>query len=561
MNKIILFILILSVEIINASPQIIINEIQPAPVGNEPEWIELHNLSDEDVIINYGYITDGVSSVKIDKIEIKAKSYTIITRDTASLLNKRRLPEGSKILEAKIPIYNNTTDHATLRNSDSTLIDSLYYNMSWGKAGISFERVDPFLPATNKENLKPSISPDSATMGYANSHSLPEYDLAISFSNGGSLDKILILTITNIGKNLVENISIELGWDKNQNKIPENDEIFYQHYINLIESSENYLVAISTQNLIENIGKSGYANLFARIYSKNDLRKENDSIYFQFFIPYLQTVVYINEIMYDTSPDIAEFIELYNNSSDTISLYNWSINDRSAKSAKDYLVLDNPNFVIYPYGYAVIAWDDKFFMNYPEFKNHKNVFLKKKSLNLNQSGDDILLRTPNGLIHDSVTYSNNWHLSSIANTKNISLEKRAPTLNSNSKDSWSSCTDPRKATPLEANSIFQQIDTSINLSAIPNPFSPLYKNQTCLISYILPFDSGSFSATIYDRNGLIIKRIKNNEFTGRNGFFVWNGQNDKGFLQQSGQYILLIEAKDTNSNKIFSSKIVLIVAN
>ncbi len=544
-----------------SSTEIVINEIQPAPIGNEPEWIELYNLSDKDIMLSPAFITDAVSSVKIDEILIKANSYTILTRDTLSLLQKRILPENALIIQAKIPIYNNTWDIATLRDADSTLIDSIYYNLSWGKNGISFERVDPLQPATSKENLKPSLSPDSATMGYTNSHSTPDYDLTVEYNALNNPDALLKIIINNIGKNPIYNNQFLFGWDKNLNTIFDSDEIIYEKRIDKIENNDSYEIIFSAQELLQLIIKSGFVYLFARVFSELDSRKDNDSAYFQFFIPYRYQIIYINEIMYDTSPEIAEFLELYNNSPDTISLYKWSLNDRSAKTTKDYFVFESPDFVIYPYDYAVIAWDNKFLQNYPHLESHRSVFVRKKSLNLNQSGDDVVLRTPNLLVQDSLYYSNKWHISSLSNTKDISLEKRHQTLPTNSSDSWTSCTDPRKATPLEKNSVFSQIDTSLNLIASPNPFSPFRKNQVCLINYTLPFISAHITATIYDINGLEIKKIKNFEFTGQKGIITWDGRNDKGYLQQSGQYILLIECIESISNNIFTSKMVLVLAN
>ena len=134
-----------------------------------PEWIELYNFSEHPIEILSGYITDAATSKKISKLKINSYSFLVITKDTSALLQIRNIPPDCQIVEASIPTLNNTTDCITLRNADSTLIDSVYYNMNWGKKGISLERRYINEPAVSSTNWSPSVSPNGATAGYENS--------------------------------------------------------------------------------------------------------------------------------------------------------------------------------------------------------------------------------------------------------------------------------------------------------------------------------------------------------------------------------------------------------
>ncbi|MDQ1264872.1 MAG: hypothetical protein QG635_21 [Bacteroidota bacterium] len=154
------------------SNQVVINEFYPAPTGDEPEWIELYNPSDYQVLLSGIFVCDAASCKKIIDVSIQAHSYILITSDSATLADTRKIPSVALVIESKLPTLNNTTDKIILRNSDSSVIDSLYYDIKWGIKGKSFERRDWSFPAS-RDNLIPSISYDGATAGYLNSVSIP----------------------------------------------------------------------------------------------------------------------------------------------------------------------------------------------------------------------------------------------------------------------------------------------------------------------------------------------------------------------------------------------------
>jgi len=153
----------------NLNSHVIINELHPAPVGGEPEWIELFNSSDSTIILHDNLISNINTTKPLPEINIPAKGFVVLTSDTLKLQEHRKIPATAQLVKASLPVLHNTSDPVVFRNNDSTVIDSVYYDVKWGVRGISFERVDWSKPAVNVENLKPSESPDSATAGYANS--------------------------------------------------------------------------------------------------------------------------------------------------------------------------------------------------------------------------------------------------------------------------------------------------------------------------------------------------------------------------------------------------------
>ena len=161
---------------ISSFSQIKINEVMHLPVNKEPEWIELINYQNEFVDSLHLILSDpkGAFSLKLQKIQ--PYQYIILVKDTNLLKKYRSIPDTSKLVQTKIPSLNNAGDSLILKTDDGTIIDSFYFGKDFGKIGISLERKNPFLPADNKENLQPSISPDSATCGMKNSISYQPVD-------------------------------------------------------------------------------------------------------------------------------------------------------------------------------------------------------------------------------------------------------------------------------------------------------------------------------------------------------------------------------------------------
>jgi hypothetical protein len=152
--------------------QIVINEIFPEPLTNDPEWIELYNYSTENFNDELIYLSDAVSTKTISlSSPIQSNSYFLITPDSSTLKKKYSdvLPINTLIIQAKIPSLNNTTDILVLRNKDSLVIDSVYYDMKWGSRDVSLERRDCLKLAVTNDNLIKSNAAIGATPGFENS--------------------------------------------------------------------------------------------------------------------------------------------------------------------------------------------------------------------------------------------------------------------------------------------------------------------------------------------------------------------------------------------------------
>lgn len=174
-----------------------INEFQAAPVSPEPEWIELFNYSNEDYTFSNLIVKDEVGERSIGMVTVKSNSFLVLTSDSSALISAYT-HKVEQLIEAKLPILNNTTDLIAIYDSDKK-IDSTYYDMKWGAMGYSFERKHHSISSTDRFNW--SIPKDGlkGTPGLLNSNSLSNMDLAIDTL----IDSKYVLEI------VIENIGIE----------------------------------------------------------------------------------------------------------------------------------------------------------------------------------------------------------------------------------------------------------------------------------------------------------------------------------------------------------------
>ena len=167
----------------SAKSQIVINEIMFNPVGDEPEWIELYNYSNEtfsDSLI----ISDIIKGYNIFLSNLPSKSYCVIVNDTILLRNFRSIPDSTLLVQTKIPSLNNDLDSLTLSLKTGEKIDSFYYKGTWSDKGYSLERISNTHPAINNETLLQSKDTTGATCGMINSNEIgiiPDLPLVDNF--------------------------------------------------------------------------------------------------------------------------------------------------------------------------------------------------------------------------------------------------------------------------------------------------------------------------------------------------------------------------------------------
>ncbi len=274
---------------------------------------------------------------------------------------------------------------------------------------------------------------------------------------------------------------------------------------------------------------------------------------------YQRNSVVINEIMFDPDIDNSEFIEFYNISDDSINIGGWFINDSNNNKVR----LTNTNYTLSPKSFFLLTADSITIQKYDLTTLENFSVVGSSDLNLSNNGEIILLKDVHGTIIDSVNYSPNWHNKNFINTKNKSLERINPSLNSNDPFNWSTSVSDMGATPNKANSIFT-VNTNLqsSLSVSPNPFSPDNDGieDFCIINYNLSQAVAQVRVKIFDSKGRLVRTLLNNQPSGSSGSIIFDGKDDEGRNLRIGIYIIFLESLNDNMGIVETNKTVVVVA-
>jgi hypothetical protein len=266
----------------------------------------------------------------------------------------------------------------------------------------------------------------------------------------------------------------------------------------------------------------------------------------------------INEIMYEPNTFNSEYIEIINTTADSIQLGGMNIQIGTNTKVK----LSNSYLKLAPNEYFVLAADSSIFNNYYWLKNESKIRIGG-ALNILNSGTTIILKDFWGLTIDSVSYSPFWQNKNIISTKNLSLERLNPNLESNDKANWSTSVSSYGGTPGRQNSVFAQIPVhQSKVSITPNPFSP--DNDGCQDFTVINFDlSKSLSQVrikVFDSQGRLVRTLVNYKPSASHNSIIFDGLDNNGRPLRIGIYILLIESVEENSGNVEVIKAPVVIA-
>ena len=161
--------------------------------------------------------------------------------------------------------------------------------------------------------------------------------------------------------------------------------------------------------------------------------------------------ILITEIYADPSPIVnltsCEYLELYNNSTNTFNLNGLKLSDGSTIATLGSYILAPNNYVI------ICPISDTSQFTALGYKNKLGV---NSFPSLNNTGDHIYVKSPLNLIIDSVNYVDTWYMNAIKKDGGYSLELINPlqNLNCSEANNWKASNDIDGGTPGFLNSIF-----------------------------------------------------------------------------------------------------------
>jgi hypothetical protein len=161
-----------SILIIDRDVSLHINEIKFLTEKEEPEWIELVNLSHNNVLLKNWSIADLSDTVSIDSsIYLESGEFVVISED--SLPEFYQLQIKKMVILNKFPTLNDQVDEIVLIDPSGSGKEKVRYEKEWLEGedfrSPSLERINPLLYENKAENWGPCIDQANATPGTENS--------------------------------------------------------------------------------------------------------------------------------------------------------------------------------------------------------------------------------------------------------------------------------------------------------------------------------------------------------------------------------------------------------
>lgn len=531
---------------------ILINEIMadPNPPAGLPdvEWLELYNRSGKTIELSTLRIQDGTGApVALPALLFPPGAYLALT----AMANQDMLKQSTTGLVVGVPIsgtiLNNDGDLLTLSDQSGKVIDRISYSVDWhtdlskDDGGWSLERVNPGLPCLGRPNWKscpllPGGTPAAKNAAFQNT---PDTTLPRLLSAFPESPSSLLLTFTEgVEKNAAQNVSAyQLEPPRSITsavQLPDDRAIVRLILNEPIQPATVYAVTV-TSSLTDCAGNAVPATdtAFTGLPEKPDPQN-----------------VVVNEIMFNPATGNGRYVEFYNRSS---KIFNWPDFYIANFSGGTNLAQVTSKRLFLPGKYHVFT---EFPFNIRStFANiHPENVLENDLPSINDSEGNIALywsKNGQSVVVDSFNYTADLHnaLLSSGDREGVALERidaDAPTNLAFNWTSASSLVTGAPGTPTLPNSQRQiaGAPTSDDLITLPvgrlSPDDDGYEDYLD-IRYSLPDEGFSAVFTIFDSDGIPVKKLLRQELLGTEGALRWDGDLGDGTRAKPGIYILFAE--------------------
>jgi hypothetical protein len=468
-------------------------------------------------------VCDNRTCVALGSVSIPAGGFVVLVRDAEALSEARFLPPDVVVLECSLPSLNNSVDRVELRRSDSSLVDSVTYDVRRNIKGLSIERCGTWTSGvvTYGNTWGPSMRRDSASCGLLNSCVRLPMDVRVLPAMVE--DTTVVIAVINVGlqSSPARRRSIYAGDVRLRDEVPR------------LEPGRSDQLRLDLRDI-------GLHDTVRRVVltvalGSPDDRPDNDTIEQVIILPTIEPRITITEMMAEPNERQSEYIEIWNGTPVPVDLSGWTLEDASKKRAT---IL--PSAKIESGGYLAIAADTTIAQIAPP----DAWTLMRPALNINATTDTIILRTPQGVVVDRVPYDEHAHVD-ILSTLGIALERRVPwTSTPEQWGSWTSSTDISGGTPGRANSIGRPPPVISGMRSWPDPCSavPTSASYPCVISWVQPLEQCIGRLRVYRSDGVFVAELLNGELIGNRGSAVWDGRDARtGAAATVGIYVAVLE--------------------
>ncbi|MCZ2355161.1 MAG: lamin tail domain-containing protein [Bacteroidia bacterium] len=522
---------------------VIFNELFPDPDPTqglpEYEFVEIFNRSSKIISLAGWKLTDGSSTATINDFMLMPQQYLLIA---SSAVKQFFEPFGSTVGVSNFPSLNNSSDKLVLINNLGEIVDSVTYSDTWYQdnvkkdGGWTLERIDPNEFCHTTGNWIASNNSIGGTPGQQNSvigsfidTDIPQIKIIQTINN----QEIIITFSENMNPDAIANPSLYFASPTLGNPMLITQLNDYQLLVRFsanIDSNFVYSIQINGQ--------------------KDCSGNQAGTLRGEFFIPVAASAgdILLSEVLLSPPVGGQRHVELYNNSSKIISLFNWSLakGDAITDSIISPKKLSNSDLIIRPGKYLCFskdtAWTRSWFLP-PDTAQ----FARAELPTYSDSKDKVYLLSADNQIIDKLNYTNSMHFGDLLNKRGVALERLDYSRPTNMSGNWfSASADVNFGTPGYRNSQKKpdnQSNTEVSLS--PEVFSPDEDgfNDFLAIQLNFPTPGTVISIQIFDAEGRKIRKLANSVTISYEGEQVlWDGTDETGRKLSVGSYIFLVSA-------------------
>lgn len=415
-----------------AKGEIHITEFMFDPPDGLAEYVEIEYTGTGVVNLQKLRISDNSSSFRAitgTPVAFLPGTRLVVTADSALV---KRFPDRQIYVVSGLPSFANTADAIVVKNDSGQTLDSLFYTASWGGVEVSLERRSLQLAATVQANWGPSPEETGGTPGLANAV-LPDLDrpsvLAADPWAGDSLRVRFSESLPEVQTSINPFVEIaSAGVVSTGVRISGLDAFF------------SLSGPIPAGGALQ-IRLRGISDWFGNVMRDTTLAIANQS-YPQ---PAAGALV-INEIQFRGSDVYPEYVEIWNTGRQPVDLSGWIFSDEAntvvlkaplAKTANGFSIPVQPDSFLVLTGNAVYA------------STISNGFYMAGFPGLGNTGEPLIIRTPDGVLSDSVFYREFW----LSAPSGVPLERKDNLRNSNDPLNWAA--GAAGGTPGKINSRFE----------------------------------------------------------------------------------------------------------
>ncbi|MDD2981830.1 MAG: lamin tail domain-containing protein [Crocinitomicaceae bacterium] len=417
----------------------------PSPVIGLPEleFVEIYNKSTKYFNLTGWKLGDNATEGTITSGWLAPGEYKVL----CAAASVAQFP-GS-IAVTSFPSLNNATDDVVLKNPAGNILDKITYFDTWYRdeikkqGGYTLERINPNHPCSDFSNWIASNDPIGGTPGTQNSVN----DLTPDTSP-------LQITETLV----IEPNGLELSFNKGLDSLS----IFNAIYTFTPNLTVDEIVV--TESYPRKVNYTFQENILASqlyqftINNLQDCWTNTTNVNGQFIIPDnpLPGDVIITEFMADPSPAIGlpelEFVEIHNKSNKYFNITGWKLGDNATFGTIT-------NGTLAPGEYKILCSAT----SVPQFPGSIAV---TSFPSLNNSTDDVIIKSAAGIILDKITYYDSWYRDDVKKQGGFSLELINPNHPCSDANNWIASNHLDGGTPGAQNSVYNLTPNSTELKII-----------------------------------------------------------------------------------------------